>query len=301
MVCSAIDALRGKSLRSVLFLSQLYEDNPGALVRDCELLQPYNQVNDGATPRATVAPTPREDIKASGAHQGGQFSGSTGPLELDSASSAALTSAPAVDSLREASLTSLEAPATRLAVSAHASDTEPAVQTGAPHGDDSAPDALPIRRLQFASLNSDAVGGALAADQQHSPVAGQGGDAAGRSLTQRHAAQQTGRQADKPKGRRLWGVWSLLRRGKHAEDEQAPPVPGAAIGPAVDTSAIETSVLGRERTAAAAVLEHRPATPAAKGQPEEKACPAPLEPAGAMPEPAALLESAPGTPVRAYR
>ena len=214
---------------------QLYEDNPGALSRDYALLQLNYEASAGDHAPATLsgpeAPAPADSIQAQD-----QGSGNAAPVEHPH-NTAAAAGAPDARNISEGSIAASEAAS--MAVNSHliqhredeqsvSAAPRPSASTTARDASASASDELPIRRLQFSSVDPDAASLTSTAStslQQASATAAGGLGADMESTINEDDAHVDGVAAKPPqqRGRRLWGVWSLLRRGKHADGERTAP------------------------------------------------------------------------------
>ncbi len=220
--------------------AQLYEDNPGALNRDYALLLPSDQTTtaDHASAQLSaaevLAPADSEKLQGHG-------SSSAAPAEQTFAT---LVAAEPRDTqvgevsiaASEAASTAVETHLSRLEKNAQSFDAAPQPSADTTERNVSAPttNELPIRRLRFSREHPDAAGrtSSVTAHIQQAPSVATGGSRADEESSSMehgpHAADASIAAKPQQRGRRLWGVWSLLRRGKHADRE--PPALSDAAG-----------------------------------------------------------------------
>lgn len=258
---------------------QLYEDNPEALSRDFSLLQASGQISAGAN-QATAFCAEDLSVPANGERMQHQPSLTGEPLERAAKAEAGADAKPAHEpeagsaTASEATSPAVAAELSHVSSSVHSLAPSPLLSCSAASAPASDSDQLPVRRLHFSSVESDAAsrrsGAATVANQEPAPVSGEFivHDV---SSSSQHDPPPTGSAAAKPqkRGRRLWGVWSLLRRGKHADGEQTAPgvVPDPANAYAnrldanmatapTEPQLLETTAAGRTVASGASASEH---------------------------------------------
>ncbi len=242
-------------------VAQLYEDNPGALSRDYALLQPSHQTT--TEDQAAAAPSALEETAPADSKQLQDQGSSTAAPAEDTHETVAAEARDAYEVGEGSVAASKPAPT---AVESHLSRLDEGTQSvGAapqPSGDTTGRDAsaptsdeLPIRRLHFASDRPDAASRTSSASTsvQQAPATGSGGSGAGEeSSSIEHSPHADASAAAKPqqRGRRLWGVWSLFRRGRHADGERTAP---SGVAGSTETNAL-LQPIDSSATASAAQL-----------------------------------------------
>ena len=243
---------------------QLYEDNPGALSRDYALLQPDSQLDAGehAPEELSAQEAP---VSADSRKPRDQGSSNAAPAEHTHDTAAARDERrphrAGEGSIAEAVPTAVDSHLSRLkqGMQLVSAALQPSVEPTT--SDVSAPPAneLPVRRLYFPNADPAAAGrhSSASISLQQAPTAATGGsEATEESTSGRHDARVDGSVAVKPqqRSRRLWGVWSLLRRGKHADE-------GCTAPSDVAGSANTDAVLQPVNSSATALAAHLSAEP----------------------------------------
>ena len=209
--------------------AQLYEDNPDALSRDYALLLPSDQTApaDHASSQLSAAELP---ASADSEKPQGQGSSKAAPAEqtyetLVAAEPWDMQVGEGSIAASEPASTALESHLSRLEEGAQSAGPAPQLSADTKERDASASisNELPIRRLHFSSNDPDAADATSSASTslQQAPVAATGASGVDEeSSAVEHDPHTDASATAKPRqrGRRLWGVWSLLRRSRHADD-----------------------------------------------------------------------------------